>query len=150
VFPLFGFSEGGINLSVSLTVYEEIGMAQEHQIKGYVFPKFTATAVNIPAQYSVHGIRGKIQKVSYAPAVANGSIWINYSGTNETVAYLTGGTSGTAVIVYPRVMTHNVSGTSLAGSAFDYFVTDDAPLYVIGSGLTSGATAYDYVRVFYE
>jgi hypothetical protein len=119
-------------------------------IKSYNFGAATASGTEHTASYSVHPLRGEVYKVEYLPAKANGSLWLRVSGTNETLAYLTGGASGTVSRIYPVLSAHNISGTELTGSVFANSLVDSLPVYVIGSGFTSGATVYDYLRVYYR
>ena len=122
-------------------------------IKSYNFGSTTSISTELSASYSVHPIRGEIYKVQYLPAKTNGSLWIRACGTNETVAFLTAGTSGTSSTIYPVVSAHNISGAELTGSVFANVLIDSLPVYVIGSGFTSGtvaSTVFDYVRVYYR
>lgn len=121
--------------------------------KSYSWSLSPISGATIPNQFSHHEIRGDVFRTMITSSHATGSVFINESGTEQTVLATIATSGTTPVIRYPRTYVANTAGTVVSnvasgGAYADLFVFNK--LYVAGSGLTSGTSASLKVEVFYR
>ena len=126
-----------------------IQISRENRIKDYTFSSVTpGSPSNSAPVYSDHVLNGELLKVEMKTnALANGSLFVRVSGSDELLWQSLAGSSALLTIAYPMVYTiDNVGGAGSPEIAVNRVF--NAPIYYAGSGWDAGSMTR--LTVFYR
>ena len=122
-------------------------------VKQYRFVVSPISGSNFSSlQYSANPLKGQLERVNITSSHAAGSVLIYESGTNATLLTFTTASGTNPIVRYPRTPVSDSAGTqttSASGNIWTNYILN-TPVYVAGSGLTSGTSASLTVDLFYR